>query len=453
MIVSICFLQRTFSYANMSEFEALPVVETINVRQCGAKGDNVQDDTEAFQKALNTARTVIVPDGIYKLNSQVNFIRNKQKITGVNGAKVICNSTVAIFYAENLQDIEVSSLGFESTASDITQSRAGVLDFKNCNNILVKKCNFKNIPFYYCIRFLGCNTVKAINNSIDTYLFSGIACGNGTNNAIVNLNRIVNGYGVIQGHRYPLTLSSFNGEQEIYPESNNLEAGFNYIEDFTPQWEGIDSHGGNNIWVHDNVVKGTMTGIALVDNKRTLIKKFRNALVENNRIELTTNIAPRSRTAQNSGLNIKSNNNAINIRIIGNTIKNANYNLGPTDAGIRIGGLINSVVEKNKVNAKVTGIRLVREFDDLKICNNEIYVDGTDSIKSAGIRNTAKNTINVTICDNYIDSATGYALKYGFYNEISFLNLNDINLAVIEQNNQFGNVTVKAYHANYFSLK
>ena len=442
VIVSIIVLQGSFCYSNEQGTEKLPAVETASVKQFGAIGDNVHDDTAAFQKALHSARTVIVPEGTYQLNSQVNFIRSGQRIIGANGATIACNSREAVFYAENLSAITVNGLSFIGTGSEIPQSTAAILDLKACNNVIIDNCRFRNIPFYYCIRFLGCNTVKAANNEIETYLFSGIACGNGTSEATVDSNRIVNGYGVIQGHRYPITLSSFNGEQEIYPESYNLEAGFNYIEDNFPQWEGIDSHGGNNIWIHDNVVKGTMTGIALVDNRRTLEKRFRNAIVENNRIELTTSIAARSRTAQNSGLNIKSNYGATNIQIIGNIIENANYNLGPTDAGIRIGGINSGIVSKNTVKAKVTGIRLVRECDDVTISENKIYVDGRDSAKSAGIRNAAKSLTNINVYDNFIGSANEYALKFGIHNENKLNNLNDEFLTTIKKNNRFGNVII-----------
>lgn len=442
VIVSIIVLQDSFCYSNEQGTEEFPAVETASVKQFGAIGDNVNDDTAAFQKALHSARTVIVPEGTYQLNSQVNFIRSGQRIIGANGATIACNSNEAVFYAENLSAITVNGLSFIGTGGEMPQSTKAILDLRACNNVIIDNCRFMNIPFYYCIRFLGCNTVKAANNEIDTYLFSGIACGNGTSEATVNSNRIVNGYGVIQGHRYPITLSSFNGEQEIYPESYNLEAGFNYIEDNIPQWEGIDSHGGNNIWIHDNVVKGTMTGIALVDNRKTLEKRFRNAIVENNRIELTTGIAARSRTAQNSGLNIKSNHGATNIQIIGNIIENANYNLGPTDAGIRIGGINSGIVSKNTVKAKVTGIRLVRECDNVTINENKIFVDGTGSAKSAGIRNTAKSLTNIEIRNNYIGSSNEFTLKFGIYNENKLSNFTAEMKAILNNNNNYGNVNI-----------
>ena len=53
---------------------------TVSVKQFGAYGDNIHDDTEAIQKTINTGRNVVIPLGSYKLVSSLLF-SNKQNIT------------------------------------------------------------------------------------------------------------------------------------------------------------------------------------------------------------------------------------------------------------------------------------------------------------------------------------------------------------------------------------
>ncbi|MHC1693668.1 MAG: glycosyl hydrolase family 28-related protein [Eubacteriales bacterium] len=43
----------------------------LNVRQFGATGDGITDDTESIQKALDSgsSRTVFIPEGVYRITS------------------------------------------------------------------------------------------------------------------------------------------------------------------------------------------------------------------------------------------------------------------------------------------------------------------------------------------------------------------------------------------------
>lgn len=47
----------------------LKAQEVVSVKDFGAKGDNVTDDQPAIQKALNTGKSVYLPNGIYRVNS------------------------------------------------------------------------------------------------------------------------------------------------------------------------------------------------------------------------------------------------------------------------------------------------------------------------------------------------------------------------------------------------
>ena len=49
--------------------EIIPYNDMVNIKQFGAKGDNIQDDTNYIQNALNYNKNVFIPSGTYKITS------------------------------------------------------------------------------------------------------------------------------------------------------------------------------------------------------------------------------------------------------------------------------------------------------------------------------------------------------------------------------------------------
>ena len=69
--------------------------ESISVKDFGAIGDGTTDDTAAIQAALNTGKTVYIPDGTYKITSALTVTGNSRFIYG-NGANSIIKPFGAI---------------------------------------------------------------------------------------------------------------------------------------------------------------------------------------------------------------------------------------------------------------------------------------------------------------------------------------------------------------------
>lgn len=63
--------------------------ETANVRDFGAVGDGVANDTAAFQAALATQKTVTVPQGIYLITAKLTLQHAGQRVLGVGADAVI----------------------------------------------------------------------------------------------------------------------------------------------------------------------------------------------------------------------------------------------------------------------------------------------------------------------------------------------------------------------------
>ena len=70
----------------------------VNVKDFGAVGDGVADDTAAIQAALDTQRNIYLPKGSYKISNSLKTTINGQHITGENRDKTYLRSTPSTDY-------------------------------------------------------------------------------------------------------------------------------------------------------------------------------------------------------------------------------------------------------------------------------------------------------------------------------------------------------------------
>lgn len=176
---------------------------TVNVKQFGAKGDGVTNDTDAFQKALNSNKTVTVTNGTYYLN---NTIDNPQiiKIVGEDKHKTKLKLNNS-FLKNKIQYSEIKNIGFSCTqTNDITVFPSLVYNsnikdnvftyfkniFANVENLThIENNHFSFIQGYFCNKivdsFVNGNYINAPKTkSPQTIAFKDVAHTRITNNFI-----------------------------------------------------------------------------------------------------------------------------------------------------------------------------------------------------------------------------------------------------------------------------
>ena len=170
----------------------------VSVKDFGAVGDGVTNDTAAIQAAITAAYNVYFPDGTYLVNAQIN-LKSGLMLTGTPSSIIKLASAVTpyVFRGDTLSNIVIENLtilgngisGFStiyiSNSSNvlvqnckITKSGATALYFVGCSFVKVENCELSE-NYYYGLEFRDCDGCKAIANLCYLNGNTGVATSGG----------------------------------------------------------------------------------------------------------------------------------------------------------------------------------------------------------------------------------------------------------------------------------
>ena len=361
----------------------------VNVKEFGAVGDGVHDDTAAFNSAMAGGnKTVFIPRGTYLVTDTVNIESGTIiECEGTITHKVNTGNYKSTFEAHNASNIEIH--GVKMVGTGAVNQKAIIsccILFDNCENVRVCHSEFEGIQSGYVICFKSCNTVYAENNKINKYTRGGICSINGTNNVYCNDNIIIDCVNTVEANTYPIMLS---GHDDVIPVGTampkNLNAFGNYVKNSIPWWEGIDAHGGDGIKVIGNTIIGCYSGIAVFTSRdRNFYAK--NVTISDNYVELGTDTTY-SKLDDNSTTNVSGD----NVVISNNILKNGGK-LTSKHSDVNYCGAVyclyatNAIFNNNLIYNSEGNIFDIRLCDNLVIENNVIDT-------AIGIPNTNSNRI------------------------------------------------------------
>lgn len=133
-------------FAGTTGFWSLVHDERVNVRQFGAKGDGVTDDSPSVGAALAAARHVSFPPGEFFLPSTVQIVHPGAIIAGEVGAQIttgITNFAAGVFYSTNITGVTVRGLRAKKNIAGV--SYANLLRLDLTSSILIEDCVVEGI--------------------------------------------------------------------------------------------------------------------------------------------------------------------------------------------------------------------------------------------------------------------------------------------------------------------
>ena len=170
----------------------------VSVKDFGAVGDGVTNDTAAIQAAITASNSVYIPFGSYLVNAQIN-LKSNLTIYADLGAKLVLAPAVTpyVLRGDTMSNIRITNLEIEGNGivgfSTIYLSNVSEVLFDNCkvtksgsngiyistgSNVTVQNSTLSN-NYFYGIEFRDCDNCKAIANLCAENGITGVATSTG----------------------------------------------------------------------------------------------------------------------------------------------------------------------------------------------------------------------------------------------------------------------------------
>lgn len=389
--------------------------DTISVKEFGATGDGVTDDSQSIKDAIAAAngRKLIIPSGKYRLLSFIE-LPSYCHLCGEGDAEIYLDPTMTLgdafgglnraIYSRFLTNVRLENLKFTSSKVGLTKSIT--IAFQGGSGLQITNCIFKDFgdSSYYAQGFIafGVTDVVVENSIVDNCSGDGVALSHGC-------------------LRYTIKNNTF---------SNNGDWGCALVDD-----SNYGSVTGNNFLNN----KSTATGV----DRCSFVNFIGNSMFGN---EHGIRVCEFSvSTAKSEHITIVGNN--INQHLFGISIEAMKLHSG------------NFVITGNVIlNSSDSGIRVV-DSEHGTICGNDIFstanaailINSIDPARATGYMSIVGN--NIMSCDYGIrEISSGGLLSY---NSIGINNINSAGTSAISvtNNSQYVDTSTRGYIAISNALK
>jgi hypothetical protein len=387
---------------------------------------------------------VCVPVGTYLVTTTLSVPANRS-IFGDAGARILYTGSGTALQIGG-SNIEIQGLILDGNRTGTTYAAGSNAITANApswagryNNIRIRRCTITNWDDN-AIRMGYVENVDVTENNISRIGRAGVLLLS-PRRSRVNGNRISNitpGSGGVAPllNAYGITFTrNATDNFTLDPLPNDCEAVGNII-DGVPTWEGIDTHGGQNIRFVDNTVENCLIGIAVVPSDGpTIPANAQECVVVNNNIEGSNAGGPNRGSGVLLSPASMAGGTSIGHKIIGNVLRGCgtdNPGLLPSGAAIYVSQSTGAQVSDNYLlDSRWSAIDLANIVVGAAVTNNQIINVATVSGNATGVRATSA-TVLATVDGNVLS---------GSYTGVDVLAVPSVNYGLSLGQNIFNGLT------------
>ena len=388
----------------------------ISVKQFGATGDGVTDDTAALQAAIDAASNgfLHIPSGSYSCNTLT--LSSPIKIEGSGTLNLITAATTLLYITANNCEIDgLTLVGSGNSAEQLTEIlvRTGPSTVGSTStvveNLQIRNCTIKDSDGYACrLAYIKDSVID--NCVMDNLRYAGVFVVSGSNIKVVNckINNITglssnnNAYG-ITFTRDKLISVAGGGDR-----SSNCSAINNTISN-VDTWNGLDTHGGIDITFANNRVIdcGFPIGIVASEEPGPIYIGADNVTVTGNIIDSSGTSGTNDQSITLAGEATSYNTNVV---FSNNTVKEVGEKGQSLGGAVRFYNSTGTVVSGNIIlNPRAIGINIWYANDALAVTGNVVIDPYDDTVTTAsGI--CLRSTDNIGYIGGNSCVATGASL-------------------------------------------
>lgn len=375
-----------------------------NIIWFGAKENT--DSTHAIQNAINVCNRVYIPkvsEGALFIIQEDIYINKPTQIYGELGNK-IGNlediATLTLFKVVNTEHVYFYNLNLTNgTASTekVTREISGAINIDNCTDIIIDNCKIDNIFGHWGVKVRNTTDIKVEHTSFSNITYNMLFFEEGCRNILVNNSSFINVTSLYEADRKYMISTGVTNYTDPFPlRVDNFKVINCYFEN-NSFWEAIDSHGGTNIFIENNIIKDCAIGIAVnADSRPALSIPMDNVVIQNNYIKgwenkqnffginATSGVYDYFGTnyyiSNNIVIDYNTDNNTISgaIRLVGlrnavvinNTVKGTSNMANRIYNGIYSTTCLDSNISENNISNCIYGIRCERGNYNIKIAFN-----------------------------------------------------------------------------------